>query len=204
MRAILVRARPSESLGPASELAARLCVELFGWPTLRLLFEGFTLDLRGIHGVHHWGRVIENGLRLGERNGANLRVVVCFGLLHDCRRQDDAYDPGHGARAARLVDRIRHTLRLISSEPDLLAEACAHHSSGRRHADPTIGTCWDADRLDLARPGVELTPDPRALSTGPPTLLVTWAVNRARNNTKVRFMERLVADATRARRRVGL
>jgi uncharacterized protein len=31
--------------------------------------------------------------------------------------------------------------------------------------DPTIGTCWDADRLDLAREGVGIQPRARYMST---------------------------------------
>ena len=37
---------------------------------------------------------------------------------------------------------------------ELLAEACRDHTSGPHHGDPTIGTCWDADRLDLGRVGI--------------------------------------------------
>jgi uncharacterized protein len=37
-----------------------------------------------------------------------------------------------------------------------------HHSEGAVHADPTVQTCWDADRLDLGRVGV--MPDAKFLS----------------------------------------
>jgi len=30
-----------------------------------------------------------------------------------------------------------------------------HHSDGAVDADPTIQTCWDADRLDLGRVGIK-------------------------------------------------
>ena len=45
----------------------------------------------------------------------------------------------------------------------LLAEACRCHTEGKCSADPTIGTCWDADRLDLGRVGKR--PDPKFLTT---------------------------------------
>ena len=32
-----------------------------------------------------------------------------------------------------------------------------HHSDGAVDSDPTIQTCWDADRLDLGRVGIKPT-----------------------------------------------
>ncbi|MDP9256978.1 MAG: hypothetical protein M3Q31_10540, partial [Actinomycetota bacterium] len=40
---------------------------------------------------------------------------------------------------------------------------CTHHTEGRTTNDPTVGCCWDADRLDLRRLGVR--PRARFLST---------------------------------------
>jgi uncharacterized protein len=37
---------------------------------------------------------------------------------------------------------------------NLLSYACSWHAHGHLSDDPTIGTCWDADRLDLGRVGV--------------------------------------------------
>jgi uncharacterized protein len=42
-------------------------------------------------------------------------------------------------------------------------EACAKHSLGSRSTNPTIGVCWDADRLDLHRLGI--WPLPQFIST---------------------------------------
>jgi hypothetical protein len=38
----------------------------------------FLLDWQGIHGAPHWGRVLDNGLRLTERMGARSDVVTLF------------------------------------------------------------------------------------------------------------------------------
>ena len=46
---------------------------------------------------------------------------------------------------------------------ELLGFACEEHTNGGVDLDPTVGVCWDADRLNLWRVGV--TPDPRWLST---------------------------------------
>ena len=50
------------------------------------ILAGYTLPVRGDHGIVHWARVLENGLRLAEATGANVEVVTLFALFHDCRR----------------------------------------------------------------------------------------------------------------------
>jgi len=45
---------------------------------------------------------------------------------------------------------------------DLLGFACEEHTDGGVGSDPTVGVCWDADRLNLWRVGRR--PDPRILS----------------------------------------
>lgn len=117
-----------------------------------------------IHGPDHWRRVERNGLLLATRSGANIIVVRLFALFHDCRRENDGWDPGHGARGAEHAASLRGVEYDLSDEDfDLLHYACAWHTEGRRHDDPTIGTCWDADRLDLGRAGI--TPDSKFMST---------------------------------------
>jgi uncharacterized protein len=44
-----------------------------------------------------------------------------------------------------------------------LFEACRYHADGYISDEPTIGTCWDADRLDLWR--VHVQPDARHMNT---------------------------------------
>jgi uncharacterized protein len=46
----------------------------------------------------------------------------------------------------------------------LLGFACEEHTNGGVGRDPTVGVCWDADRLNLRRVGIK--PAPRLLSTG--------------------------------------
>jgi uncharacterized protein len=46
----------------------------------------------------------------------------------------------------------------------LLGFACEEHTNGGVAPDPTVGACWDADRLNLWRVGIR--PDPRLLTTG--------------------------------------
>ena len=118
----------------------------------------------GIHGDEHWRRVAEAGLFLAEREEVSAHVVLLFAILHDCRRENDAHDPGHGPRAAALAAQIGHEpLGLAVDELATLGHAMLHHTDGLVSDDPLIGACWDADRLDLPRVGI--TPDPRLLST---------------------------------------
>jgi uncharacterized protein len=117
-----------------------------------------------IHGIAHWRRVERNGILLCTRTGADVAVVRLFALFHDSCRWDDGHDAGHGARGAEYAASLRGTAFSLSDEQfTLLHEACTWHTRGTHHADPTIGTCWDADRLDLGRIGV--IPNPEYMST---------------------------------------
>lgn len=131
---------------------------------LALIRSQYRLDWHGFHGIGHWERVLVNGRLLAERTGADVVVVEFFAALHDSRRLNDDHDPEHGARAAALVRTVdRALVPLTAAQLDVLAEACRTHTDGTTTADPTIGTCWDADRLDLLRVGIR--PDPRYLAT---------------------------------------
>ena len=60
----------------------------------------------------------------------------------------------HGARGAAYAASLRGVLfDLSDSHFELLHFACTWHTHGQLSDDPTIGTCWDADRLDLGRVG---------------------------------------------------
>ncbi len=48
----------------------------------------------------------------------------------------------------------------------LLEEACIGHTDRDFSDEPTIGTCWDADRLDLGRVGMIPNPDLMSTSFG--------------------------------------
>src|SRR5512140_1979141 len=124
----------------------------------------FSLGPHTAHGPRHWLRVEQFGLRLAPLTGADLTVVRLFARLHDCRRLNEDSDPLHGARAAEFAKQLRPTLiRIADPQFTLLETALRRHNDGDITADPTIGTCWDADRLDLPRVGI--TPHPLLLST---------------------------------------
>lgn len=125
----------------------------------------FKLDINGHHGLPHWHRVAERGIRLALETGANVDVIVLFAYLHDAQRHDEDEDIHHGLRGAdhALELGLKGHLRLTVEGINQLCYAIKHHSNGNLSDDPTIATCWDADRLDLWRVGV--TPAGRFLST---------------------------------------
>jgi len=116
-----------------------------------------------IHGIKHWRTVERNGLYLAQFTGADPIVVSCFAFFHDCMRENDGHDPKHGARGAKFAKKIRRFLPLDDEQFGKLTEACCGHTEVISSSCPTIGTCWDADRLDLGR--VSITPDSKFLST---------------------------------------
>lgn len=122
----------------------------------------YQLDHFGHHGIEHWLRVLHNGRLIAAKVGANIKVVELFSLLHDTQRQDEWEDPEHGKRAAQYAKSIRGIwFEVTNEEMWQLQQALSLHSDGLVVKDPTIGACWDADRLDLARVG--LRPDPQYL-----------------------------------------
>ena len=107
------------------------------------------------HGLPHWDRVALIGARMAEQSQADPLVVQLFAYFHDSCRESDGHDPDHGRRAAKLaLDWHGTQFECAQPQLDLLVQACAGHADGQTSANATIGTCWDADRLDLPRVGV--------------------------------------------------
>jgi len=123
----------------------------------------FKIDWNGIHGANHWARVLHHGKNIGVMKRADLMVVELFGFLHDSCRLNDERDPKHGERAAEFAHAIHgYYYQLEAKQLDKLCFAMRHHSDGQVSDDETIQTCWDSDRLDLGRVGVQ--PSPKFLS----------------------------------------
>ncbi len=130
----------------------------------KLVSDQFHSPGYSLHATDHWRRVERNGLLLAPRSGADIRVVRLFAIFHDSCREHDGQDAGHGARGAAYAFVLRGTAYHLPDERfELLHYACNWHTDGQHHADPTIATCWDADRLDLGRVGI--TPDPTFMCT---------------------------------------
>ena len=147
---------------------------------IKTILSGYELPWDGIHGITHWARVLENGLRLTEQNGADPEIIALFAIFHDCKRQNESRDEGHGKRGADFAYSLRRDLlSLDDNRFDLLYYACSHHTAGRTEGDITVRTCWDSDRLDLYR--VKIITDPNRLCTEEaknPEVLA-WAGKRA-------------------------
>jgi len=118
-----------------------------------------------LHGEGHWKCVTWTGLQLARQvPGTDANIIALFGLCHDAKRLDDGHDPDHGRRAAAFVGQLHgQFFHLDDSQLERTKRACAEHADGFVSDDPTIGACWDADRLNLCRLGVR--PNPSLLST---------------------------------------
>jgi uncharacterized protein len=140
-------------------------------PDLRKLldavFAGSTSRQSFLHGEGHWKCVAWTGLQLCQAiPEVDCGVVFLFGLFHDTQRLNDGHDPDHGRRAGKYLRQLHgEVFRLRETRLDLLTQACNAHADGLTTTDPTIGACWDADRLNLWRVGTK--PSPKFLSTAP-------------------------------------
>ncbi|MBN1265274.1 MAG: hypothetical protein JXA25_07260 [Anaerolineales bacterium] len=147
---------------------------------IKIILESYRLPLDGVHGTAHWARVFENGERLAEETGARLTVVQLFAVFHDSRRRNEAYDPGHGRRAADFArSLLGEVFELGAEEFDLLYRACVGHTNGRTKEDITVQTCWDSDRLDLGRVGIKPVPGRLCTAAARKPEVIRWAFERS-------------------------
>ena len=119
-----------------------------------------------LHGSGHSERVEKFGLYLAEKNGADRDVVRYFAKYHDSGRENDGVDDGHGQRSSEYVKKLYNENKINLDEKQLekVVYSIIHHSESNSYSDDiTIQTCWDADRLDLWRVGIE--PDPNRMLT---------------------------------------
>lgn len=122
----------------------------------------FKLEHRSYHGFWHWDNVERNVAALCEKiPEADPLVCQLFANLHDCCRLDEDQDAEHGIRAANFIKELQ--LPLTTEQFVKLFTAIIKHNVGETTEDPTIGVCWDADRMDLPR--VNIIPDPKYFST---------------------------------------
>jgi len=150
--------------------------------TLELLAkirQQYRLNWHGTHGVIHWSRVYENGMKMAEQDGVNVKVVQFFSIFHDSCRENENLDPNHGKRGAKLAIELRDNIPLSNDEFPLLLTACRLHTSARTHDDITVQACFDSDRLDLGRVGK--IPNPEFLCTpmAKKADIINWGYKRS-------------------------
>lgn len=131
-----------------------------------------------LHGPAHWRSVALAGAKICRSlPESDLMTVLLFAITHDACRISDDEDPEHGYRAADSLDGLLGSWAddLTPWRRELLTEACRFHADGQPADDPTIGACWDADRLCLWRGDTE--PAQSLMSTGPgmSRSLILWA-----------------------------
>lgn len=153
---------------------AALCAQ--NWPRLWLLAtESFSLPGVSIHGSNHWIDVEHHARPIASETGADETVCRLFAWFHDVARQSEGSDPQHGPRAAAWLESHRDELgQLTEAQWSTLRYVVRDYTKGRTSSNPTIGACWDADRLDLWRLGIEAKPE--LLSTQNAR---NWQANRA-------------------------
>ena len=145
----------------------------------------YRLEWFGTHGIKHWNRVYENGMKLAEQTGVNVRVVQLFSIFHDACRRTEGKDIDHGSRGALLARELRSYCPINDAEFTLLATACELHTNTQNHENIAVQACFDADRLDLGR--CNITPDPTLLCTSmaKEAKIIKWAYHRSINDNEL-------------------
>jgi len=148
---------------------------------LAVLKKQFRINWNGKHGINHWARVYEIGIKLAEQTGANRNVVELFSVFHDSRRHNEHTDPEHGPRGAELAAQLWKVYfpLLTDEEFNLLNLACGLHTHALTHENIVIQTCFDADRLDLGRVGKVPNPQYLCTSAAKSENMIAWAYKRS-------------------------
>lgn len=159
-------------------------------PLLEQIALQYNLNPNGAHGLSHWARVLENGLRLAEIEGGDITVIRLFAIFHDACRHNQARDPGHGQRASVLAGKLLEGYPGVSQDQlYLLQTACREHTDGKTDADKTVQICWDSDRLDLLRVFIKPSPKRLCTNTAKSEEILTWANQRAKINFSPEFVK---------------
>jgi uncharacterized protein len=161
---------------------------------LKIVLSRYQLPVEGLHGLDHWGRVVENARRLAPLTGADTRIMEYFAVLHDSQRRSEGHDPAHGERAAAFARELRAEIDLDDHAFSLLVEACDCHTRGApAQADITILTCLDADRLDIPRVGMKIKEELLYTEAARDPELLSWASDRAAQSATPAFVSELWA-----------
>lgn len=131
------------------------CLSIKNDVLLNLLMKHSSFYNSPIHGLGHWQTVERNGHYLAQFTGADTKVISCFAYFHDCMRENENIDPQHGLRGARFAEANKDCLDLNEQQLATLILACTGHTGGHKASCVTVETCWDADRLDIGRVGIE-------------------------------------------------
>ncbi len=145
----------------------------------------YPLQWHGTHGIVHWNRVYQNGVKLASQEGVNKKVVKLFSVFHDSQRLNEGKDPNHGNRGAELAVKLREYLPLNDDELDLLTIACELHTKTLDHENITVQACFDSDRLDLGRVGHYPNADRLCTLMAKRKDIIEWAYHRSLNNNKL-------------------
>lgn len=152
------------------------------------VFDGFDPDECGFfHGPEHWNRVRAHGLSQARAAGVDPLLSHLFALVHDSQRENDDLDPEHGPRAAKWIH-DNPALFDFLGEDDVraLMRACELHSTGEISDERLdVMACWDADRLDLWRVGIEPLPNYLCLDNAKRASVIRYAevLVKASNDT---------------------
>lgn len=130
-----------------------------------------------LHGEKHWKCVGWVGAHLLKATPeADANLVLLFSVLHDSMRRNDWGDPEHGERAAGFAKSLNNLFyQLSDADMKTLETACFYHNLGRTSDNPTIGVCWDADRLNLWRVGTTSTAKLLSTTTAKKPATIEWS-----------------------------
>ena len=110
-----------------------------------------------LHGDMHWRGVAQQGLLVSDLCGLGREgraVAALFGLFHDCRRENDGFDPEHGPRGAEAFLQWSMDIDMPAAVRRAVRASIEDHDGGETTTRKLVGLGWDADRSLLGRVGI--------------------------------------------------
>lgn len=122
---------------------------------MKKILINFRLDFYGVHGFPHWCRIIDNGLYLSKFYDIDMDIIISFVFFHDIERVFDEYDYQHGVRGGKFFMENKSLLSITDKQAAIIFEASCGHTDIHHSDNLNIVACWDSDRHDLMRVGIQ-------------------------------------------------
>ena len=109
-------------------------------------------DMNSSHDFDHVLRVVEWAKVMGEREGADMEVLLAAAYLHDVAREMERKDPNldHALEGAKIAEKVLKELRMDEEKIRRVKRAIEEHryKRGMRPSSKESAILQDADRLD--------------------------------------------------------
>lgn len=148
------------------------------------IFKDYNIKTRdSLHDLYHALRVIENGFIISDFNKSNRTIIVIYSIFHDIYSWKCSDRIKASEESANLIIKYRDHINATDEEINKAFTACLNVYKSKKSDDLDIGSCYDADMLDLIRKNIY--PEQKEMNTkiGKNSSIIVLCNKKALNNT---------------------